>query len=160
QSPNAAWVSDFGLLLVSNSIADIWFQGLDLITKSDWGVFEKAFLDRWPAIPRATKSAAELQEEMINTRLMTAELGTMVTEGGKEVYCHVKWASQIWELARQAKIVDTNTNIWLIRRELPDALQDLVGEEHKDWHEFCKAITEVKVDMLCDKLRTQRRHDE
>ncbi|KAF8873067.1 hypothetical protein BD779DRAFT_1679411 [Infundibulicybe gibba] len=100
--------------------------------------------------------SAEYQRELQELRLTTEELGKKITYAGAEVYTHIAFAHKILDLAKKAKIVESNSSIWSVRDKLPDIIKEEVDEEHDTWVDFHDAIKGIRISRIRDGLAKYR----
>jgi hypothetical protein len=117
-------VSLFELYLKSDSPAEEWYDDANT-PKKMWSELEQAFKTRFPNTKKATKTAPELERELGAMRITTEELGKTEKYRGEDVYTHMIFAEKILDLAKQAKIETTTSNLWSVRDGLPEVLSTL-----------------------------------
>ena len=66
------------------SKAEEWYDALDCKSITKWNWLATEFNKRWPLLAHAVKTTAEYQEDLMNLRLMDAEITTAWSIGGIE----------------------------------------------------------------------------
>ena len=110
--------------------------------------FITAFKTWWPTRMSATQTSEEYQEELLVHKLLEDNMGTMKTIGWQKVWVHMKWVEEAWELAMLAEIQGGSMLIWKVKKQLPNAVRNLLDNEYKDWKEFIKALKELSMTKL------------
>ena len=137
--------------------ADEWFAGLSSHKLANWGVFEATFEEYWPRMKRAVKSPEEYEDELLQLKLRDEDLGVIKMVGGIEVWSHIKWAHDAFMLATRAGISSSSVYIRQVRRELPDAIKDLIDIRPTDWVAFTKAVQDIDIDRIQDHVDRVKR---
>ena len=140
----------FPYFLQADSVADEWFDDLQLVDKTTWNTIEDAFNKRWPRKKAAKKTTEEYEEEITGLCLKTEDLGKKEKTAGREVYSHIVWADKMATIVKGAKIEATTTYIGHVRKELPKLLREKVGAGHTDWTAFLQAVRDVDIDYIRD----------
>jgi hypothetical protein len=140
----------FKYFLQADSVADEWFEELQLADKASWKTIEDAFNMRWPRKKAAKKTTEEYEDEITGLHLKTEELGKKERTAGREVYSHIAWADKMATVVKGAKIETTTTYIGQVRKELPKPLKEKIGAGHADWTAFLQAVHDVDVDYIRD----------
>lgn len=127
--------------------AEEWFDALDATDKATWELFTIAFNLRWPTI-KSTKSSAEKKAELFAEQLNKEQLLKKVEcRGGISAYTHVVWADRIQRLA--AEVGDpSGLLISVVHANLPQAIRDIVGDEHASCAAFATAIRGISTTAL------------
>lgn len=140
----------FRYFLQADSVADEWFEELQITDKVSWNSIEDAFNKRWPRKKAAKKTTEEYEEEITGLHLKMEDLGKKEKTAGREVYSHIVWADKMATIVKGAKIEATTTYIGHVRKELPKLLREKVGAGHTDWTAFLQAVRDVDVDYIRD----------
>ena len=149
-----AKVMDFALFLETDSEAKKWYEDdLTAAEKVDFQALEKAFRARFPHTPKAKRTAAEIERELIEMRLGTDELGSKDADG---MYTHVTFAEKLVKLARAANIHTTTSSIVTICENLPRIIRQKIAETQKDWEAFTKAIKDIELAHIRDGLEDEK----
>ena len=149
--------AQFPNYLQADSVADEWYADLLEGDKSTWADIEAAFRTRWPRKRQAKKTDEEHEDEIMDRKLEAEDLGKREKVAGREVYSHIAWADKIETIIKSAGLEKTTTHIRRVRMGLPTILREKVGTGHADWKAFLKAVREVDVDYIRDRVAIQNK---
>ena len=144
--------AQFPYYLQPYSVADEWYDELIDEEKKTWSDIEVAFRKRWPPKKPIKKTQEEYEDEILDRKLKTEDLGRKETVAGMEVYSHVAWADKMATSVKGARLGKSTTHIRQVRRELPSILREKVGTGHADWNAFIQAIRNIDVEYIRDTL--------
>jgi hypothetical protein len=145
--------------LGAGSTADIWYDGLQIITQTSWTALEQAFITHWPRITQAKRSEQEIKRELLTTVIDEKELGEKVKNGGVEVWTHVAWADKMATLTSEANLTTKTTHIWQVHDKLPKAVKEVVKSTHTDWAAFLQAIRDIDLQHICDAVDKRKKRE-
>jgi hypothetical protein len=98
-----AKISNFQNYLGSDSPAEEWYEATGkVLTK--WQDFEAAFFVQFTTIEKAKKTAVELERELAGLKLRVEDLGKKEKYGGQEVWSHVAFVENAFDLARRPRL--------------------------------------------------------
>ncbi|KAG6915874.1 hypothetical protein DXG01_009451 [Tephrocybe rancida] len=140
------------LCLKDGSPAAEWLHELDDNNKDTWANVLVAFNERWPQIRAATKTKGEKQEELEKARIGEADLGKKIKVNGVETWTHVVWADQMQRLAK-AIPDEGSLLVKSARNNMAPSLRALVPHTNDTWPTFTKAVQEVSVVELREKMK-------
>jgi len=129
--------------LGTDSPAEKWYKTLAGVQLTSWDDFTRAFKTRWPPLRSATQTSGEYRAELLALTVPESEVGTIKSVGGQKVWAHMKWAA----LAMLAEI-EESTLIWLVKKQLPKAVQKLLDDEYADWKTFTDAVKGLSTTKL------------
>jgi hypothetical protein len=142
--------AQFPYYLQADSVADEWYMDLTDGEKKTWVDIEAAFRKRWPRKKQVKKTDEEYEDEILNRKLKTEDLGKKEKVAGRDVYSHVAWADKMATSIKGAKLEKTVTHIRQVRKDLPVMLREKVGTGHADWDAFLQAVRDIDVDYIRD----------
>jgi hypothetical protein len=150
----------FPNFLEPDSVADEWFEELDLTGKKDWSAIVASFHKRWPKKVAVKKTVEEYEQEITSLCLKMENIGKKETVAGREVYTHIAWADDMAVIVRGAKLEATATFIGHVRKELPKLLREKVGTGHTDWKDFLQAIRDIDLDYIRDGVNIWKKEED
>ena len=140
----------------TNSVAELWFDALNIATKQDWCLLEAEFKVRWPkeviVPPMVEQRCSRLQAE----KLLKEDIGVMVTANGVEMTGQARWASKILALSALAED-PTGASIHSVRDGMPDIMKKLVKGTFGTWAAFCTAVKAVSDDEIDNAIAEEKR---
>ncbi|KAG5634308.1 hypothetical protein H0H81_002465 [Sphagnurus paluster] len=134
----------FELSLKDGGPASQWFLSLTTTEKQTWTTLANTFKNHWPAKTASTKTKAELQAELNNTKITEEELGKKVNVGGIKVYSHIAWADKVERLAKAIQD-DGNLLVQNSRDNMASSLKSLVPHSNNTWTLFCQFVWTVSL---------------
>ncbi|KAG6904227.1 hypothetical protein DXG01_011610, partial [Tephrocybe rancida] len=149
---DASKVNYLKLCLKDGSPSAEWFLELDDDRKDTWAAALMAFNERWPQVRAATKTKGEKQEELEKARIGEADLGKKIKVNGVETWTHVAWADRVQRLVR-AIPDDGSLLVKAARDNMAPSLRALVPHTNDTWATFTKAVREVSVIELREKMK-------
>lgn len=143
--------------LVSNSVAEAWYDNLPSADKATWPELHAAFNIRWPKKPVRGKTTQEYEQEMIDLKLDGSVVGKKEMVDGAEVYSHVVWADKMTHLINAADVGSVSMGIAQCRKELPYAVRKEISGAYTTWTAFVEAVREIDVERVKDSLDMEER---
>ncbi|KAF8235635.1 hypothetical protein L208DRAFT_1256225 [Tricholoma matsutake] len=154
--PDAHKRKQFINYLHADSVVDDWYGSFDAAILVDWALMEAEFHTQWPKAAVVKKTSTEYEEELLGLRLKEEELGKKETVAGKEAYTHLIWADKMQKLAKGAGIEMGMIYIRQVRKMLPSAIKDKVGNKHANWTTFLKAVQDIDIEYIKDEAEKKR----
>jgi len=87
----------------TNSVAELWFDALNIATKQDWCLLEAEFKVRWPKEVIVPPTVEQRRSRLRAEKLLKEDIGVMVTANGVEMTGQARWASKILALSALAE---------------------------------------------------------
>ncbi|KAF5356708.1 hypothetical protein D9758_013724 [Tetrapyrgos nigripes] len=145
--------------LYPGSVAEDWYYEVmdEADPPSTWEELETEFEKRWPRVVQIKKQPSQYVTELTKYRLSEEELMKKVEKGGITMWSHMKAAAELLELAKQAKISESDLLIPDVCRNLPKVIRDNVGTVHNDWKAFVEAIKKVDLETIRDAVEDREK---
>jgi hypothetical protein len=143
-------IHDFETSLDADSIAEVWWNKLDVTKKGTWNDVKTAFRTEWPPANIIEISSTAKRATMMSYKLLEEDIGKMEGEGRKRNYTHTIWADKVEPLWKQLE--DKNgLLIPEIRANLPQSVIDCIPDVkdiNTDFAIFLQAVRDIPVDKM------------
>jgi hypothetical protein len=144
------------LCLEVKSLANKWFQNLDLAVKTDWAQLEPTFRLQWVAHQAPEWTKLEKTKDLLNHRLKPEDVGEMVPFWGTSKYTHVVWAEEVQAMVQDLEINTRSKYIYQALNNLPTAIKDSIEGEVIDWTMFIMEVKAIKIEKLKARAKTEK----
>ncbi|KIJ08797.1 hypothetical protein PAXINDRAFT_18092 [Paxillus involutus ATCC 200175] len=142
-------IERFEMQCATSSQAAQWFSALPGIDKISWQDFLIAFNLRWPPPIVIPLTAAQKKDRLRAITLKEEDIGVMTDgeNGSQPEWGHIRWARHV---ARTAQTLgDINCQLVdVVLDNMPDILQELIGDSFVTWNDFLIAIANVPHSQL------------
>jgi hypothetical protein len=145
--------------LEADSIAEAWWDALDVGQKGSWADVKAVFRSEWPPSRVQDVSTATKQDIMMSMKVTEEDIGKMGGEGRWRDYTHVIWADKVEPLWKHLDdrngllIPEVRTNLL---QSLIDCLPDVAGI-NRDFKIFLQAVRDAPIEKVTRRTEELKR---
>ncbi|KAL0063048.1 hypothetical protein AAF712_010072 [Marasmius tenuissimus] len=149
------YIASMHLFFKDGSRAETWHEELEESEKEKgWAHYSKMLLAEFPTRKIVAKTAADYIRDLHDMSLPMEGLDVKNKETNQ--WPHEKFADNLWEVAKAARVSDTASEIYSVHKKLPKILQSMVSERATNWQTFVEELKAVEIKVIKEKLETAK----
>ncbi|KZV63788.1 hypothetical protein PENSPDRAFT_691345 [Peniophora sp. CONT] len=143
-------VEAFETVIKNNTPANNWWMEWKDAQKTTykWADVKSVFQTKYKPVARAKRTETDIVKELLALRLKKEDIGKKVKLGEADVWSHVAYAAKGRNLAQEAKIESSTSNLVTLHEYLPLAIRGLVPENQTLLTAFFKAVEDLDPNTL------------